>query len=77
MKYSDTSHSSMSDSALVPVSSAVSTTTSELQTLDKRLQELRALYETLPCPSSVPSVCSCPTTPDKDINSTALRLYVL
>ncbi|CAI8055950.1 hypothetical protein GBAR_LOCUS30493 [Geodia barretti] len=46
-----------------------------LESLEKKLQELRRLYTAMPCPPlpPVPSVCSCPAINDTS-NSTALRL---
>ena len=63
-----------STSALVPVSTTVADRHT-LESLEKKLQELRRLYTAMPCPPlpPVPSVCSCPAINDTS-NSTALRL---
>jgi hypothetical protein len=63
-----------SSSALVPVSTTVADSHT-IESLDRKLQELRRLYAAMPCPPlpPVPSVCSCPAINDTS-NSTALRL---
>jgi cyclic AMP-dependent transcription factor ATF-6 alpha len=64
--------SSSSSNALVPVSGEGS----HLEALDRKVQELRRLYEAIPCPPRQvsSSVCSCPAAQNKTSNSTALQL---